>query len=92
MPDPITIRVEGLREINAALKELGAQAANRVARSALNKAATPVVKRVRELAPTPGDPDDPYATGALKKAITKRLRRQRRGSDRQTVLIAAEQP
>jgi hypothetical protein len=74
----IEFKVTGAREIEAAMKELGTAAANRIARSALNKSATPVVKRARELAPTPGDPDDPSATGRLKKAITKRLRRQPR--------------
>jgi HK97 gp10 family phage protein len=88
----LTFRVEGAKQIEAAMKELGVQAANRIARSALNRAATPIVKRARELAPTPGDPNDPYATGQLKRAITKRLRRQRRGSSRQTVLVGIERP
>jgi hypothetical protein len=33
------------------MKELGAAAANRIARSGVNKAATPVVKRAKELVP-----------------------------------------
>jgi hypothetical protein len=69
MAGPVTVKVHGLQEIQRALAELGPTAANRAARSALNKAATPVVKRARELAPTPGDPDDPYATGALSEAL-----------------------
>jgi HK97 gp10 family phage protein len=88
----IEIKVRGLAEIQRALEELGTQAANRVARSALNRAATPVVRRAKELAPTPGDSGDPYATGGLKKAITKRLKRQRRGSDKQAVVIGLEKP
>jgi hypothetical protein len=36
-----------VREIEAALKELGATAANRIARSALNRSATPIVKRAK---------------------------------------------
>jgi hypothetical protein len=39
------VQVEGIAEINWALAELGTAAANRVARSALNRSATPVVKR-----------------------------------------------
>jgi hypothetical protein len=39
MVGKINIRVEGLREIEAAMKELGAQAANRIARSAPNSSA-----------------------------------------------------
>jgi HK97 gp10 family phage protein len=92
MPGRVNIKVDGARQIEAALKELGVQAANRVARSALNRSATPVVKRAKKLAPTPGDPDDPYATGLLKKAITKRLRRQRRGSDRESLIAGIERP
>jgi hypothetical protein len=57
----VDIKVTGLREIEAALKELGVQAANRIARSALNKSATPIVRRARELAPQPDSNDDPYA-------------------------------
>jgi HK97 gp10 family phage protein len=92
MVGKVTITVDGTRRVAAVLKELGVAAANRIARSALNRGATPVVKRARELAPTPGDPDDPYATGRLKKAITKRLRRARRGSDKQEILIGIERP
>ena len=45
MPSRVTIKVSGAREIERALKELGVQAATRVARSALSKAGTPIVKR-----------------------------------------------
>ena len=58
------------------------QAANRVVRSALNRAATPIVARARALAPEPGSSGDPYATGETRRAIAKRLRRQRQGSSR----------
>jgi HK97 gp10 family phage protein len=88
----VEIKVHGMAEIRRALEELGTQAASRVARSALNRAATPVVKRAKELAPQPGDSDDPHSTGALRKAIAKRLRRQRRGSDKQVVVIGLEKP
>ena len=90
MVSRVEFKVTGAREIEAALKELAAQAANRIARSALNKSATVVVKRARELAPQSGDSNDPYATGLLHKPITKRLRRQRRGSSPQTVVIGVE--
>jgi hypothetical protein len=76
----VEIRVEGLKEIEAALKALGVAAANRMARSALNRSANPVVARAKELAPQPGSAEDPYATGELKQSITKRLRRQQPGS------------
>ena len=55
MVSRVECKVTGAREIEAALKELGAQAANRIARSALNKSATVMVKRARELAPQSGD-------------------------------------
>jgi hypothetical protein len=42
MPVKVDLKVTGLREIERAMKELGAQAANRIARSALNRSATPV--------------------------------------------------
>jgi hypothetical protein len=41
----VTIKLEGAREIEAALKELGTAAAGRIARSALNRSAMPVMKR-----------------------------------------------
>jgi hypothetical protein len=66
------------------MKELGVQASNRIARSALNRSAPPVVKRAKELVPV--------RTGALKKAITKRLRRQRRGSSQQRAIVGIEKP
>jgi HK97 gp10 family phage protein len=88
----VSFKVTGAAEIERAMKELGVQAANRIARSALNRAANPVVQKARELAPTKGDPDDPYATGLLKRSITKRLRRQRRGSPIQTVIVGVEKP
>jgi hypothetical protein len=84
MVGKVTIKVEGLREIEAAMKELGVAAANRIARSALNRSATPIVKRAKDLVPVD--------TGELKAAITKRLRRQRRGSDKQTILIGIRPP
>ena len=59
MVGKVTIMVEGLREIERPMKELGVQAANRVARSALNRSATPVVRKAREGAPQPGPGDDP---------------------------------
>jgi hypothetical protein len=64
----ITFDVTGTREIEAAMKELGAQAANRIARSALNRAGTVVVQAARAKAPQPGSSEDPYATGELKRA------------------------
>jgi hypothetical protein len=51
MPGKVTITVSGTREIEKALKELGVSAANRIARSALNRSATPIVKRAKELVP-----------------------------------------
>jgi HK97 gp10 family phage protein len=84
MPGKLTIKVAGAKQIELALKELGAAAANRIARSSLNRGATPVVRRARELAA-----ED---TGELKRSISKRLRRHRAGSDRQTILIGVEKP
>jgi hypothetical protein len=65
----LEIKVTGAREIEKILKELGPTAANRVARSALNRSATRIVRRAKELVPV--------ATSELKRATT---RRQRRGS------------
>jgi HK97 gp10 family phage protein len=84
MPVAVKITVSGVREVEAGLRELGAQAANRIARSALNRSATPVVQRAKELVPV--------RTGELKRAITKRPRRQKRGSSRQDLLIGIERP
>ena len=57
MVSRVTVKVDGLAQLEAAMKVLGAQAANRIARSALDRAPTPVVERGREVASTPGDPD-----------------------------------
>jgi HK97 gp10 family phage protein len=92
MPIKTTFRMEGGPQIVAALRELGGPATVRVVRSALNRGATPIVRRAKQLAPQVGDPDDPYATGALRKAIAKRLRRSRRGATRHEVLIGVEKP
>jgi HK97 gp10 family phage protein len=86
----VQIQVQGLKEIEQALKALGVAAANRVARSALNRAANPVVARAKELAPQRGDPDDPYATGLLAKSITKRLRRQRPNTTVQVCIVGVQ--
>jgi hypothetical protein len=77
----LEIKVTGAREIEKILKELGPTAANRIARSALNRSATPIVRRAKELVPV--------ATGELKRATT---RRQRRGSDKQEILIGKPPP
>jgi hypothetical protein len=45
MVERVTILVQGPKELERALKELGSRAANRIARSALNRSAAPVVKR-----------------------------------------------
>lgn len=84
MTAAVKFEVHGLREIDALLKELGPAVANRVARSALNRSATPVVQRARELVPVD--------TGELRKSISKRLRRHRQGSSTQTILIGVEKP
>lgn len=84
MVERVNFKVHGAAEIERAMKELGQQAANRIARSALNRGGTPIVKRAKDLVPV--------NTGELKKAISKRLRRQRRGSDKQTLVIGIENP
>jgi hypothetical protein len=68
----IEFRVTGAKEIEATMRELGAQAAGRIARSGLNKSGTVVVKRARELVPVD--------TGELRRSISKRLRLS--GADR----------
>jgi HK97 gp10 family phage protein len=83
----VQIQVRGLKEIEVALKALGVAAANRIARSALNRSANPVVKRAKELAPQPGSAEDPFATGLLRASITKRLRRQKPGTTKQVCLV-----
>jgi hypothetical protein len=66
-----SIKVTGAREIERALKELGVCPANRVVRSALTRAGTPIVQRARELVPR--------STRALKKGIRTKLHRIRSG-------------
>jgi hypothetical protein len=43
----LQVKVTGAREIEKILKELGPTAANRIARSALNRSATPIVRRAK---------------------------------------------
>jgi len=47
MVDRVQFRVEGAAEIERAMKELGSRAANRIARSALNKSGTVLVRAAR---------------------------------------------
>ena len=84
MTTAVHFEVKGLRELDAVLKDLGPAAANRVARSALNRSATPVVAKAKQLVPVD--------TGELRDAISKRLRRHRQGSATQTILIGIEKP
>jgi HK97 gp10 family phage protein len=86
----IDIKVTGAREIEAAMRELGVRAANRIARSALTRSGTPIVRRMKELAPYDPDPDEPGKH--LRDSIGKRLRRQRSGSSSQTLRIGVERP
>ena len=86
----VTIKVDGAWEIDAAFRELGSRAAGRVLRSALTRAGTVLVKAARDRAPQKGAPDDPYATGQLRRAISKRLRRARPG--RQELLVGVQKP
>lgn len=78
------IRVDGTKAVNDALLELGVQASTRIARSALNRSATPVVKRAKELAP--------FRTGELRRHISKRVLRQSKRGDRVVVIIGVEKP
>jgi HK97 gp10 family phage protein len=80
----VNFKFEGGKEIAAAMKELGVSASGRIVRSALNRSANVVTKRAKELVPVD--------SGELRRAIAKRLRRARRGSDKQTVLVGIERP
>jgi HK97 gp10 family phage protein len=84
MPVSVTFRIEGMAEIERAMKELGERASNRIARSALNRVGTVVVRAAREKVPVD--------SGDLKRAITKRLRRHRSWSHRQILLIGVQTP
>jgi hypothetical protein len=79
MPGKVTFRVDGAREIEAARRELGAQAANRAARRTVNRSAMLMARR-EELVPA--------NTGQLRRWITKPLRRQRRRGVRDTRVCA----
>lgn len=60
----ITTKVEGLKELDRALNALPLRARGSVLRSALNKAADPIVKDARSMAPV--------RTGLGKKSIRKK--------------------
>lgn len=63
----MTTSIEGVKQTQSRIRELGGKTGRRVMRKAVNAAGTPVVKAVRSLAPR-------GRTRLLKRSITKRLK------------------
>ena len=68
-----TVQLTGFKELSRKLEVLGRKRGKIVVRKAVNKAATPMVKAARRLAPV-------GPTGNLKKGIMKALRSYRAGA------------
>jgi HK97 gp10 family phage protein len=74
----VTVKIEGLRELGAALQAMGDEMGSKIARSATAAAASVIRKRARELAPIA---DEPYEIEGLtvqpgnipKNIVSKRL-------------------
>lgn len=68
----ITVEIKGLRELDKALRELGAEVGAKTLRSALRDAAKPVLEQAQRDAP-------PDVTGNLRKQLKLRTSINRRG-------------
>lgn len=81
----MSVKIEGLKEVQAALRELPDATAKNVMRRVLKKAGEPIANRARELAPE--------ADGHLKKSIgvstklSKSQRRKHRKADKDDVEV-----
>lgn len=72
MPGKVIFKLEGVAELERAMKEFGPRFVNNTSGRALRAMAKPVVQRARELVPV--------GSGALKKSITTKLHRVRGGA------------
>jgi Bacteriophage HK97-gp10, putative tail-component len=71
MPGKLTVKIEGVAELERAMKEFGPRFTNNVSGRALRAMAKPIVQRAKALVPVD--------TGLLKKSITTKLHRVRKG-------------
>jgi HK97 gp10 family phage protein len=71
MPGTVKFKLEGVAELERAMKEFGPRFTNNVSGRALRAMAKPIVRRARELVPVD--------TGLLKKSITTKSHRVRNG-------------
>lgn len=74
MADRITVDLTGDKELQRAFKKLADKAKRTVGRKANRAGSTPVMKRMKALAPKPG-PDAPFARGVLRKSIKRKFKR-----------------
>ena len=84
-----TVKVEGLRELEAALLEMTTATAKNVGRRALRKAAQPVADRMNAMAPEGGDsPDGPLNQSyTVSTKFNKSQARQERRAGRDDVFM-----
>ncbi|OBX00440.1 hypothetical protein QV05_07570 [Gallibacterium genomosp. 1] len=74
-----TVKVEGLRALSAAMKELGRKASNRIAVKAMRKGGAIVRDKARNNAPTLKEKVAHRRAGTLKKAIQSKTKVGRNG-------------
>ena len=84
MVGTVTFKIEGVKEVEAALKKLGPELANRAGDSALRAMAKPIVADARALAPR--------KRGLYAKSIRFALTKKRGDADQRTGFIGAARP
>ncbi len=82
-----TVRVEGLRELDAALGELPKATAKNVLRRTLTEAAKPLISSAQQLAPDRGGkpPNDLANSITISSRLNKNQKKESRGSEKSFV-------
>ena len=84
MVGKISFKIEGLKEVEAALKKLGPELAEQAGDNALRAMAKPIIQDARRLAPR--------RSGKYAKAIGFALTRKRGGQNERTGMIGVKSP
>lgn len=84
MAGRIDFKIDGAKEMERLLLELGPRTASKVGAQALRAGAKPIVQEAKRLVPKD--------TRQLEKAITTKTERQESGSDTRSVLIGFRKP
>lgn len=79
MAGQVEFRIEGAKEMERVLKQLGPNVAARVGDAALRAGAKPIVEEAKRLAPA--------RSGELRDNIKAQIERRRKGDDERVILI-----